>query len=81
MAKDDVARIIGRAVMDKEFAEILLKNPEEAVKGFDLTPEELEAIKAMKKESVEKLSDSLDKRIVKTETAKDTAEWWPSLTG
>ena len=43
MAREDLERIIGRAVLDAQFREKLLDDPERAIRegGFDLTEEEI----------------------------------------
>ncbi|HEX2916446.1 MAG TPA: Os1348 family NHLP clan protein [Chloroflexia bacterium] len=48
MASEGLRALIARANNDKQFLRELLSNPEAAVKegGFELTPEELEAVKS-----------------------------------
>lgn len=43
MAREDLERLIGRAVLDAQFRERLFDDPEKAAReaGFDLTEEEI----------------------------------------
>jgi Ribosomally synthesized peptide prototyped by Frankia Franean1_4349. len=43
----DLERLVGRAILDKEFRKRLLDNPDTAVKdgGFNLTPAELDQVR------------------------------------
>ena len=47
MARQDIERLIGRAVLDPEFRERLFADPEKAIReaGFDVSDEELAALK------------------------------------
>jgi hypothetical protein len=47
MARQDIERLIGRAVLDSEFRERLFADPEKAVReaGFDLSGEEMATLK------------------------------------
>ena len=47
MAKQDLERLIGRAVLDPKFRESLLADPEKAIRegDFDLSDEEMAALK------------------------------------
>lgn len=49
MARQDLERLIGRAVLDPQFREKLFTDPEKAVReaGFDLTEEELAQLKSI----------------------------------
>jgi len=60
-----VQMIIGRAATDAEFREALIENAAEACQGYDLTPEELEALEALDAESLKAFAGTLDKRIQK----------------
>jgi hypothetical protein len=65
MSHEAVAIIIGRAVVDAEFRRKLIENAAETCKGYDLTPEELEALEAIEPESLETLARSLPERLIK----------------
>ena len=47
MARQDLERLIGRAVLDPKFRESLFADPEKAIReaGFDLSDEEMDALK------------------------------------
>jgi hypothetical protein len=49
MAKQDLERLIGRAVLDPKFRESLFADPEKAIRegGFDLSDEEMAALKTI----------------------------------
>jgi len=65
MSQDAVSQIIGRAVTDAEFRELLFSSPEQALKGYDLAADEKEALKNLKQEDLEDFSTKLDSRITK----------------
>ena len=47
MSQDGIKQVIGRAVVDAEFKNLLFSNSAEALKGFDLTAEEAAGISKM----------------------------------
>jgi hypothetical protein len=49
MARQDLERLIGRAVLDPKFRESLFADPEKAIRegGFDLSDEEMAALKTI----------------------------------
>ena len=68
----DFERLVGRAVVDKEFRDALLANPENAVikAGFKLNDEEVEQLKAgIEKVKAELGSDQLDEMFKVTKGA------------
>ena len=65
MSVQTVQTIVGRAVTDSEFRNLLLNNPEEALSGYDLEAEEKEALMNMDSEKLAAFSESLDERITK----------------
>ena len=66
MSEDHVAMIIGRAVTDSAFREALFANPKEALKEYDLTEDEKDALMQVKQEDLEEFGGKLDKRITKS---------------
>jgi hypothetical protein len=66
MSQQVVEMIIGKAVTDAAFRKQLFEDPDTALKGYDLLPEELEALKAIEKEAIEKFAGELDERISKS---------------
>jgi hypothetical protein len=65
MSQDAVSQIIGRAVIDTEFRNLLFSNPDQALEGHDLTDDELDALKNLRQEDLEDFSTKLDSRITK----------------
>jgi hypothetical protein len=49
MAREELERLIGRAVLDPQFREALFDDPERAIRegGFDLTEEEIAHVKTI----------------------------------
>ena len=65
MSKQAVQAVIGRAVTDSMFRDMLFATPEKALTGYDLSGDEVHALKAIDAESMETLAGSLDDRISK----------------
>jgi RNA polymerase-interacting CarD/CdnL/TRCF family regulator len=61
MAKKDLERLIGRAVLNPKFRERLLADPEKTIrdKGFELTEEEMAQIKEIDPESARTLLEQM----------------------
>ncbi|HID87672.1 MAG TPA: hypothetical protein EYP55_09905 [Anaerolineae bacterium] len=66
MSHQALQAIIGMAIVDREFRQALLSSSEEAVAGFDLAPEEFQAVTAIKAETFEEFAGELHKWIVST---------------
>ena len=65
MSKEAVEAIVGKAVVDSQFREALFADPDEALGGYDLTQEEVAALKAIDAETMESFAGTLDERISK----------------
>jgi hypothetical protein len=65
MSKEALEKLFGKAVTDAAFRNELLSNPEKALSGYDLSDDEIKAIKAMDKDSMTKFAGGLDERISK----------------
>jgi hypothetical protein len=65
MSKEAVQAVIGKAVTETEFRELLFANPDDALGGYDLTDEEMAALKAIDAETMESFAGELDERISK----------------
>lgn len=65
MTKEAVQTVIGQAVVDREFRESLFADPDEVLAGYELTEEEIVALKAMDADTVESFAGALDERISK----------------
>jgi len=65
MSKEALQTVIGKAVADDKFREALFANPDKALAGYDLTQDEVAALKSVDAETMESLAGSLDERISK----------------
>jgi hypothetical protein len=65
MSKEAVQTVISKAVSDDKFREALFANPDKALDGYDLTEDEIAALKHIDAESMQSLTGSLDERISK----------------
>jgi len=76
MSKENIEKVVGRLVTDSEFAKAFHENPDEALKGYELTEEEKEGLKAVKLEEVAKFAGELDPRISKGTGVFPTADYF-----
>ena len=65
MSQDGVKQVIGRAVADAEFKNLLFGNPAEALRGFDLTNEEAAGLKKIGRSDFDKLLSDVETRVSK----------------
>ncbi len=65
MSKGSVQAVIGKAVTEGEFRELLFANPDKALEGYELTDAELKALKSVDAETMESFAGALDERISK----------------
>jgi hypothetical protein len=65
VSQDAVSQIIGRAVVDAAFRELLFSDPDQALESYDLTDDEIEALENLQQEDLEDFSTKLDSRITK----------------
>lgn len=63
MSEQSVHFIIGRAVVDPEFRELLFSNPEKAIEGFELTERESAAMMELDREEFDAASSEIEERI------------------
>ena len=63
MSVESVKQIIGRAVSEPAYRELLFSNPDEALKQYELTDQERTALKAVKSEDFDILAGELAERI------------------
>ena len=63
MSEESMERIVGRAVTNREYRERLLARPEEALKGYHLTDEEMCRVKGWTDRTFEMLIDDLERQV------------------
>lgn len=63
MSADDVRDILIKAVTDTEFRETLFNDPDEAVADYDLSEEELDALKQLEPDKFTAAAGELEERI------------------
>ena len=63
MSKETMERIVGRAVTNREYRERLLARPEEALKGYHLTDEEMCRVKDWTNRTFEMLIHDLERQV------------------
>ena len=56
-------RIVGEAIVDREFRARLLADPRAAVSGFDLAADELELLATIRADSVDQFARQLETRL------------------
>ncbi len=65
MSQKDVQNLIGRAVMDRAFRELLFSDPDRAFEGYDLTEQEKAILRNLDPDEVADFAGRLDERITK----------------
>lgn len=70
MAKENLINVIKRAIGDRDFANLLFTNCEQAVQGMGLTGDEIKVLKGIKLEAIDKFTGELENRF-----SKDDG-WW-----
>jgi hypothetical protein len=63
MSEATLRDVIGHAILDLEYRELLFKDPDEALEGLDLTTEEVATLKAMERIAFEAEGDELEVRL------------------
>jgi hypothetical protein len=63
MSADNVKKIIGRAVTDAAFRELLFNKPDEALAGYDLTEAEIASLKNLTREQFDATASKLEERV------------------
>lgn len=61
----DLERLIGRAILDKEFRKQLLDDPDKAVAdaGFSLTPDELDKVRDAARKNAQRGQAAIDQQL------------------
>ena len=76
MAVKDVKKVLDRAHENKDFHDLLLKNPDEALKDYSLTEKEREKFKAVTAKKLSSYKSKLDKRYSLDGSESDEDDWW-----
>ena len=76
MAVEDVKKVLDRAHEDQDFHDLLLKNPDEALKDYYLTEKERERFKTVTSEKLSSYKLKLDKRYSLDGSESDEDDWW-----
>ena len=63
MSVESLQEIIGRAVMEPEFRELLFNEPDKALEGYELTEEEAASLKRLHPEKFDAVAGELEERI------------------
>ena len=63
MSLENVQEIIGRAVVDSNFRELLFSNLDKAIEGYELAEHEKNALAGMKRESFDMIANELEERV------------------
>jgi hypothetical protein len=63
MSVENLQEIIGRAVTEPEFRELLFNEPDKALEGYELTEEEAAALKRLHREKFDAVAGELEERI------------------
>lgn len=65
MSLESLQTIIGRAVMEPEYRDLLFSDPEAALEGYELSEEEKAALKGLELETFDEVASELEERISK----------------
>ena len=63
MSKENVEQIIGKAVTDADYRELLFSEPDKALEGYELTEEESTALKGIEREKLDEVVTEIEERI------------------
>ncbi len=75
MSTESVQKIIGRAIGDEAYRELLFSHPDQALEGFDLTQEEITALKGLKREEFDATAGDLEERVSKMSPLFGQIKW------
>jgi hypothetical protein len=59
-----VQTVIGKAVVDRSYRDLLFTRPDEALKGHELTAEEIASLKGLSRETFDSVSSELEERML-----------------
>jgi len=63
MSAKDARKVVSKAVMDETFRNLLFSNPDKALAGYDLTEDEVNALRAIPAETIDDFANNLEERI------------------
>jgi hypothetical protein len=63
MSAESVEQVIGKAVVDGEYRELLFSEPDKALEGYELTEEESTALKGIEREKLDAVVTVIEDRI------------------
>jgi hypothetical protein len=63
MSLESLQEIIGRAVTEPEYRELLFSEPDKAVEGYELTEEEAASLKKLQRDKFDAIAGELEERI------------------
>jgi hypothetical protein len=66
MSKESVKQIIGRALTESDYRELLFGDPEKALEGYDLTEEEAAALNGLEQGRFDAMAGELEERVSKS---------------
>ncbi len=66
MSTESVQKIIGRAIAEEAYRELLFSDPEQALAGFELTSEETSALKGLRRDEFDAAAGDLEERLSKS---------------
>lgn len=65
MTIESIQTIIGRAVAELEYRELLFGDPDNALEGYELSEEEAAALKGLEREKFDEVVGELEERVSK----------------
>ena len=77
MSTENVEQIIGKAVVDSEYRELLFTEPDKALEDYELTEEEKSALKGMEREEFDSVASDLEERISRAGLSFMSYDWDP----
>lgn len=63
MSEAAVRKVIGQAVVDLEYRELLFTNLDKAIEGLDLTSEEVTVLKGFKRDKFDEAATEMEQRV------------------
>jgi hypothetical protein len=66
MSKEAVETVIGRAILEPKFRDLLMADPDGALAGLDLTENEKAGLKSLDSETLDSMSHTFEVRTSKT---------------